>query len=1252
MTVLVVELLGGLRVATETGSEIRIASRKAQAVLACLALRFGSAVPRDYLASLLWDDSDADLARASLRQALAALRRCLPPEVGGIVVSDTASVSLDRTRTRCDVESFRELVRDGSPRAVAEAAERFDAELLPGFEVRSPAFEAWLDEQRRALRRDWSVALQRAAAQCRAAGDHGGAIAALSRLVAVEPGNEAAHRDLMEAYARQGLYTEALRQYRVCADALRRDLDVAPDPVTETLHRDILRRRRATVPDDRRGATGELAPNDATGRMIDASPAPATVSTLREIVVLVARISRGRAGDDPEAVREDWHRAESRVCDEVQRFGGVADRVSQGEIVAAFGLKAATGNEIGRALRAAARLTESTGETGEPVLAIGIARGLVLPAAGDDPFPLTGQPLVHAQALARAAPAGGVRVATDIAAQVTSPAPCELAGRRAELALLTTLFDRVAASARGRVVVVRGEAGIGKSALLGAVAEAARGRAGVYVVGALDFGQPVGERPIAALAARMLDAAPAADPDARRAALETAIASGRLAPGEAAQAAELLALDRHSKMPAPAMTLEPAARERGRLRVLQRLLADSAARGPALVIVEDVHWADPGEMTLLAELAGSVAHLPVLLALSTRPEGDPISPAWRTRARGCPITVLDLAPLAEDEARELAARYGDLPAGRLELCLETAAGNPLFLVQLLRGTQAGDLRLPNSIRALLLARVERLPVEMQRLLHAAAVLGTRFGAEELRYVAALPDGAATDVEVPGLLACDGIECRFAHALVREAVYESLLRSARRSLHRRAAHWYEKRDPGLYAEHLTAAEDPAAPEAHRHAAVIEQQACRFERARRHAEHALALAHSDADRCDAAAVLGESCLALGCTEQAIAAFRSSAALATEPGPRARARLGLATALRVLDRLDDALDVLEAAESDAVDEGNPRRLARVWTLRGNLHFPRGELDRCLRAHERALELAQEAGSVEDIARALGGLGDAEYQRGRMRSSLGYVTRCLDLAGRHGLADLRFAYLPMAAACRAYDGEFEAAAAIAREAADAAREAGDRRAELIATNVIASTAVYRAMYEQAQAHAARATRLARELGAVRFEAEGLVIEGLARLGGGERDQALALLEQAVERSMATAPTYCGAWALAALALATRDETRGRALIDEAERLLALGCVSHNHLEFRMLAIEFLLDLGDWPGVEAHAARLAHFTRDEPLPWADLVISRARALAAAAGAPPDEAVAGALRDSLARCARLGFATLEPRLRTALGRPH
>jgi hypothetical protein len=165
-------------------------------------------------------------------------------------------------------------------------------------------------------------------------------------------------------------------------------------------------------------------------------------------------------------------------------------------------------------------------------------------------------------------------------------------------------------------------------------------------------------------------------------------------------------------------------------------------------------------------------------------------------------------------------------------------------------------------------------------------------------------------------------------------------------------------------------------------------------------------------------------------------------------------------------------------------------------------------------------------------------------------------------------------------------------------------------------------------------------------------VIEGLARLGGGERDQALALLEQAVERSMATAPTYCGAWALAALALATRDETRGRALIDEAERLLALGCVSHNHLEFRMLAIEFLLDLGDWPGVEAHAARLAHFTRDEPLPWADLVISRARALAAAAGAPPDEAVAGALRDSLARCARLGFATLEPRLRTALGRPH
>jgi DNA-binding SARP family transcriptional activator/predicted negative regulator of RcsB-dependent stress response len=1248
MAELRVEVLGGLRVTTAAGREVRIQARKAQALLVCLAMRPGVPIARDYLANLLWSDTDAELARASLRQALATLRRCLTDESAGALVADASSLMLDAVLARSDLQQFRELVRDGSPHALAEAAERFDGELLPGFDARSAAFDAWLDEHRRSLRREWSQALQRAATQCRAAGDLQGAAAALTRLVAIEPTNEAAQRDLMDTFARRGLYTEALRQHRTCSEALRRDLDVGPEPATEALYRDILRRRRASTPgaDDTAGVERPTPSSDAAQ-----PPAPAPVTTLREAVVLVARIGQtpGTRGDDPEVVRDDWSRAEARVREVVGRLGGMSDRASQGEIVAVFGMHATTGNEVERALRAADQLCDAA--AAGPRLAIGVARGLVLPAGGAEPFPIAGQPVAVARDLARSASLAGLVAAPDVTAHLgrrrgTTP----LAGRRAELAMLETLFDRVAVAGRGRAVVIRGEPGIGKSSLLEALAGAARQRAVVYVANVLDFGQPAGERPLAALAAQLLGVAPTTDAAARHAALERALASGWLAAEDAAAAADLLALEPPGTAAARFASMAVNARERERTRVLQRLLAHVAAERPVLLIVEDAHWADASEIAQLGELAGAIATLAVLIAVSTRPEGDPFSAAWRARARGCPVTLLDLAPLADDEARELAARVGMLPDDVLERCLETAAGNPLFLVQLLSSAQAGLTSLPGSIRALLLARVERLSPGAQRLLHAAAVLGTRFSVEALRHVAAVPVAGSADDEAPGLLACEGDECRFTHALVRDAVYDSLLRSTRRLLHQRAALWFESRDPALHAEHLAAAEDPAAAAAHLRAAEFEHRAGRFDRALLQAERGVALAVTDAERCAAHAARGEILVARGRTEDAAAAYRESIALAAAPGPRARATLGLATALRIQDRYDEALEALQAAERHAIDEGDPRRLARVWTLRGNLYFPRGDMEHCLRAHERALELAQEACSVEDIAQALGGLGDAEYQRGRMRSALGRFLRCLELCEQHGLTGLHLVYLPMAAATRNFCGEFTAALAVADQAAVAARRAGDLRTELLGHSVAAATELYRASYTVALQRSERVVAIARQLGTPRFESEGLLIEGLARRGLGDSQAARATLELAVERALQHAPTYSGAWALAALALACDDEARGRTLLGDGERLLAGGSVSHNHLEFHHFAIEFLLNVGDRSGVARQAAALADYTRDEPLPWADVIVARAEALVAAAGSGRRRSAVDRLRQVLGEVDRMGFDALAPRLRAALER--
>ena len=786
--------------------------------------------------------------------------------------------------------------------------------------------------------------------------------------------------------------------------------------------------------------------------------------------------------------------------------------------------------------------------------------------------------------------------------------------------MLLTLVERVSATGRGRAVILRGDPGIGKSSLIEALTAAARARdALVYTVQVLDFGQAVSERPGPALAACLLGVTPEAADGVRDAAVDRAVAEGTLAAADAMLARDLVSVLPAEGAASPLSTMDAATRERGRARVLLRLVEAASQRAPLLVVVEDIHWADATELAQLADLAAALATLPVLLTLSTRVDGDPTGPGWRARARGCPVTTLDLAPLADDEARDLAARYGGLPATILEECLEKAAGHPLFLDQLLRTAQSGQTTLPGSVRGLVLARLGRLSPDLQRGLHAAAVLGSRFSLGALRHVLAEPGYDTGGLEQAGLVAADGDERRFSHSLIRDAVYESLLRSTRRELHRRSAAWFETREPGLEADHLAAAEDPAAPAAYLRAATEEQRASRLDRALAHAQRSRELARAAPDLCAAFATIGGIFLTRGRTDDAIAAFRESVDLAASTGERARGWLGLAASLRIVDRYDEALVSLGHAEQAAAAETDPRLMAQLWTLRGNLHFPRGELDACLRAHGRALEYARQAAAPEDIARALGGLGDAQYQRGRMHTAHAEFSRCVSLCEEHGLAGLRLSYLPMVATTEAYLGNFESALEISGRGEAAAAQAGDLRTQLLSQSLRAMVEIYRANYRQALSSSERGVSLAREIGARRFEAEALALRGLAARGLGDHAFAQESLAGSVAITREAARTYCGPWALASLALATDDPARSRALLDEGERWLADGCVSHNYLEFYRHAIEVSLRSGDWDRAERYADALEAYTRDERLPWADLVIGAGRLLARTGCAAPGE---------------------------------
>ncbi|HET7203507.1 MAG TPA: AAA family ATPase, partial [Steroidobacteraceae bacterium] len=906
VTGLSIQVVGGLRVATTEGRVLRISSRKAQALLGCLAVQPGAPLGRDFLATLLWEDSDPELGRASLRQALAALRKALPDGHAEALCSDTTSVWLDPARAASDLARFRASLQAGSFDATATQVPT--EELLAGLDAKSVAFEQWLEQQRSLFRRQRIEALEQVAARCAASNDVDGHRAALERLLTLEPVQERAHRALMDVLARQGRWTEALRQYRLCRELLRRELDVATEPATDALYRDLLRRRRHTDPTTAEEGSDALAAAPTTsdaGPERSTTPAPAL---LRDAVVLCLRLASGDHDLDAEQARTREIAFAREATAAIKRFGGRVDRTVPGEALAVFGLESMSGNEAERAVRAALALV-GEGRPESVVAACGIDAGQVLPSRADDTMPIGGRAVTVARELARGARAGDVLVSDSMLERLRERfghAPAELpghatahrittrgdgtratrpfVGRRAELALLTSLLERVSNSRRGRVVVVRGEPGIGKSAIIDALLRAAAGRGvATCVLPLFDFGQTMLERPIPALAARLVGLQPGSVGAEAGARIERAVDDGLVAPDDRLFVHDLVGMTGPDASGCLA-GMDNATRQRGRALALQHLVQRAAAN-PLLMVVEDAHWAEPAELAALADLAAAVSSHPVLMVLSVRADDDPLDPAWRARIRGCPMTTLDLAPLDQDECRELAAAHGEWSPELLERCVDLAGGHPLFLEQLLRASASGERVLPGSVRALLLRRVERLEAATQQALQAAAVLGHRFALEALRHVLGAPGFDAAALEASGLVLADGDERRFAHALIRDAVYESLLGSTRRELHRRAAAWYAPRDAGLGADHLAAAGDPAASAAYARAACEQLQACRLERALASAERACELAREPAQHAAACATLGDVQLALGRAGQACETYRNAIELAADADGRAR-------------------------------------------------------------------------------------------------------------------------------------------------------------------------------------------------------------------------------------------------------------------------------------------------------------------------------------------------------------------------------
>ncbi|MDJ0942807.1 MAG: protein kinase [Kiloniellales bacterium] len=1043
------------------------------------------------------------------------------------------------------------------------------------------------------------------------------------------------------------------RRYQT-AGAFLADIDALRDPLSAegARHRRPADAERATGQEapgpNALTQPGERAPGSGYGERPDASAG----GELRQVTVLFIELDGLGSRLEPEDRHHVLERYFDAVDQIVERYGGMVDKQIGDSVMAVFGAPLAHDDDCERALRVASdirrRMSELREEFGLGLrVRIGIANGQEM-AGGfgrgrDSAYTITGETVNEAARLAKSADPGETLISDAVFRNAAglldveawqSPQPTEdqtpvwrlvglrgtpasgagaFVGRRAELRQLAAISEDCRESRRGEVILLRGQAGIGKTRLLAefrTLAERDGFRCHTGLV--LDFGVAEGQDAIGILARSFLGVSSDGTVVERRHAAQTAFAEGCVTAEQQVFLNDLLSLPQPPALHAIYDAMDNATRNRGKQQTMAALLEGAAARGPVLVAVEDIHWADALTLEYLAAMASAVAACPALLVITSRIEGDPLGPSWQGAVQDTPLIAITLAPLRNEEAESLAIEFMDTTSPLARRCIERAEGNPLFLEQLLRNARdTPEEDTPSSIQSLVLARLDRLPDIDRAALRAASVVGQRFSIDALRHLLDQPDYDCSGLLQHYLIRPDGPSYLFAHALIQDCVYASLLKTRKREQHLRAAEWFASRDAALRAEHLDRAEDRMAPQAYLEAAREQMTVFRYDQALRLVERGLAIVRDAPERHALSCLQGELLRELGSVAASLDAFEAALEVAEDDTSRCRAWLGLAEGMRLSDDYDRAFEALDRAQSLAARHRLAPELAQLHYLRGSLCFPLGRIEACREQHEAALENARRAGSAEREALALSGLGDAAYARGRMHSALAHFRDCLELCGRHGLGRIEAANRFMIGTIRIYLNELDGALEDSLASAELAARVGHKRAEIVSRLTAGWVLIDQDRFDGARAQAESGLAIAHSLGAKRFKP--FLNESLARirLAEGDRAGALELLDSALgDVREGGATSFIGPWLLGTIALATDDPERRRAALAEGEEILAGGCVGHNHYRFYQAAMEATLEAHDWDEAERYAAALEAFTRPEPVPWADFYIRRARALA------------------------------------------
>ncbi len=804
---------------------------------------------------------------------------------------------------------------------------------------------------------------------------------------------------------------------------------------------------------------------------------------------------------DPEDVDKMLASYFAMARNQIEAHGGVVEKFIGDAVVGVFGVPAAHEDDPERAVRAGLRIVEdaedltSVGE--EPLrLRVGINTGEALVRLGviatsGEGF-LSGDAVNTASRIQSVAPEMGVAVglatyeATSVVfdyeelepaalkgkaelvrvfqakaprarfgADLTRTHDTPFIGREIDLALLRGIFDKTVASDSVQLISVVGEPGLGKSRIVAELGEYVDQKPGLITWRqgrCLPYGEGItfwalGE--IVKAHAGILESDP---PEVATAKLEAVLPEGEERPWFRQRLLPLLGIEATS-----------AAEREELFTAWRRFLEHIAEQHPTVLVFEDLHWADEAMLAFLEHLADRAEGVPLLIVGTARPELFELRPDYTNGLRN--TNSINLGPLSEDETSRLVSALLEsavIPAELQRAILERAGGNPLYAEEFVRLLKDKDLLVksgsswelregtelpfPDSVQALIAARLDTLSPERKSMLADAAVVGKVFWAGAIAAMGDHDLGAVAEtlrelsrkelVRPARRSSIEGeVEYAFWHILARDVAYSQLPRASRASRHVAAARWLESKAAGriedladVLAYHYATALELARASGHaEQAGELEAPALRF----------LTLAGERALGLDGAAALSN-------LERALALAK----VGHPERPEALARFGEA-ALQA-GRFPEAANALEEAMASFRERGEIASAGRAMGILGLVFRGLGD-PRQWTISVEALAMLEPLGPSVELVAALTEVAADDALQTRSADAIRVADRALDLAGELGLPRPARA-LGYRALARIDLGEAEGMQDY-REAIELATEAGQGREVALLHNNLASS-------------------------------------------------------------------------------------------------------------------------------------------------------------------------------------------------------